>query len=156
GQYDISPDGKEIAFSATAYDEATREQRSAIYNVPVAGGPVTCLTPDHPAGDHLPRYSPDGRSIVYGAQQDKYFYADQVRVMIYDRAARTHKTWIDGWSLSPAHWTFASDGTLLLETECEGRVQLFAFKGTGQPQALTRGGCVSSVRSLKDGRVTFT
>ncbi|HET7226692.1 MAG TPA: S9 family peptidase [Candidatus Eisenbacteria bacterium] len=155
GQYDISPDGREIAFAAVAYDADKREQRSAIYTVPASGGAVTCITPDHPAGDHLPRYSPDGRMIVYGAQQDPYFYADQVRIMAYDRQAKTHTRWIKDWTLSPAHWTFAADGTLLLEVECEGRVDLWACRD-GSPRRVARGGTISGAHALKDGRVAFS
>jgi dipeptidyl aminopeptidase/acylaminoacyl peptidase len=155
GQYDIAPDGKEITFSALRYDEATREQRSAVYVVPMAGGAVICLTPDHPAGDFSPRYSPDGRWIVYGAQQDKYFYADRVRLMAYDRAAHTHTTWLVDWNLSPASWIFASDGTLVLEAESEGRISLFTHRRGAPPVQIVRGGCVSGARPLKEGRIAF-
>jgi dipeptidyl aminopeptidase/acylaminoacyl peptidase len=156
GQYDLSPDGKEIALCGISYDETSREQHSALYTVPVAGGPVTTLATDHAGGDQLPRYSPDGRFIIYGAQFEKYFYADQVRVMAYDRTAKTHAAWLDAWNLSPSHWTFGADGTLFLETECEGRVALYTAKRGATPMQIVRGGSLSGVRVAKDGRVTFT
>ena len=158
GQYDISPDGREIAFAAIGYDADKREQRSAIYVVPVTGGAVRCLTPDHPAGDQCPRYSPDGRVLVYGMTEDPYFYADQVRVMAYDRAAHTHTRWFREWTASPAHFTFNADGTLLLEAESEGRVDLFAAQG-GEgvtPKRIVRGGTASGARPLGRKDVVFT
>ncbi len=158
GQYDIAPDGKEIVFAGMTYDPAKREQRAAIWQVSLAGGPVTCLTPDHPADDHWPRYSPDGKHILYGMQHDRYFYADRVQLMACDRASKKHAPWCESWRLSPAHWEFAEDGTLLLEAESEGRVALFAYQGTGggEPTRIVRGGCAASVAPARGGRVFFT
>src|SRR5262249_13316502 len=49
GNYDIAPDGGEIAFSADVSTPPHRELRHAIFVVAVAGGPVRCLTPAAPA-----------------------------------------------------------------------------------------------------------
>ncbi len=154
GQYDIAPDGKEIAFAATHYDADKREQRAAIWTVPIAGGEAKCLTPDHPSDDHLPRYTPDGKAIVYGMQHDRAFYADRVRMMRYDRASKQHASLFD-WDLSPTHWTFGADGTLWLETERHARVGLFAWKGEGAPKPVSQHGCASSAAALADGRVAY-
>jgi dipeptidyl aminopeptidase/acylaminoacyl peptidase len=112
GQYDIAPDGREVVFAGIAYDETKGIVRSAIHTVPVAGGALRCLTSDHPSDDTRPRYSPDGKNIVYGMQRDPYFYADRVRLMRFDRAAKQHEPLLENWTLSPAHWEFAADGAL--------------------------------------------
>ncbi len=158
GNYDVSPNGREIAFAGIAYDTDKREQRSAIYTVPVTGGPVKCLTPDHPASDFTPRYTPDGRFLVYGMQEDPYFYADQARVMAFDRASGTHTRWFREWTCSPTHWAFADDGLMILEAESEGRCALFAARGSeaAVPAKIVRGGTVASARPLSRGRVAFT
>jgi dipeptidyl aminopeptidase/acylaminoacyl peptidase len=157
GQYDVSPDGKEIAYAGILFDEARSLMRTAIFTVPVAGGKPTALTPDHPADDSRPRYTPDGKSIVYGMQHDPFFYADRVRLMRYDRASNAHAALLDDWDLSPVHWEFAADGTLFLEAEENGRVCGFAL-GTGvrAPRRVVAGGSIAGLRPVAGGRLVFT
>ncbi len=154
GVYDISPDGKEIAFSAMGWVEHIPTVRSAVYTIPVAGGPMHCLTPDNPSDDSRPRYSPDGKRIVYGMQHDPFFYADRVRVMSIDRASGVHSELASSWDRSPSHWSFGRDGTLYLETEDAGRVSLFALAAAGEPKTILRGGWVSGARAA-GGKVFF-
>src|SRR5205085_5980385 len=153
GNYDIAPDGREIALSGITRRDSV--VRTYLYTVSVAGGPMTCLTADHPAHDVAPRYSPDGATLVYGMQHDPDFYADRIRIMVHDRAARTHREAWPGWTLSPAIWTFGKDGTLFLTAEEEARTSLFAWKDESAPQRIVRGGTVSGV-SAAAGRLWFT
>src|SRR2546427_5101072 len=51
---DVSPDGKTIAF----------ELSGDLYTMPVTGGAATRIT-SRPAFDSQPRYSPDGKHIVF-------------------------------------------------------------------------------------------
>ncbi len=155
GQFDISPDGKEIVFAGAAWDEPKQILRSAIHTVPVAGGVVTCLTPDHPASDLKPRYTPDGSGIVYGMQHDPDFYADRARMMRYDRASGTHHELFANWDRSPSAWEVGGDGTLFMVAEDRGRVSLFAGRSEPEPQALVRGGTVSGL-ALAGARLFFT
>jgi dipeptidyl aminopeptidase/acylaminoacyl peptidase len=155
GQYDIAPDGREIAFAGIAFDEKKSLLRSAIYTVATAGGAVRCLTPDHPSDDTRPRYTPDGRGIVYGMQHDPYFYADRIRLMRYDRAAQRHEPLAESWTLSPSHWELAGDGTLVIEAESAGRVGLFALRAGGEPRPLLERGSASGMNVARDGRVCF-
>ncbi len=155
GQYDLSPDGREIAFAAFVFDEARSLLVSRIFTVPVAGGALRCLTDGHPADDLRPRYSPDGKSIVYGMSHDPFFYADRIRLMRVDRASGAHAEWLGNWELTPAQWEFAADGTLVLEAEEAARVKLFAWRGTGVPVAITGDGAVGGF-TVAGTRVLFT
>jgi dipeptidyl aminopeptidase/acylaminoacyl peptidase len=156
GQYDIAPDGREIAYAGVVFDDQRSLLRSAIFTVPMAGGEPTCLTADHPADDIWPRYTRDGRSIVYGMSHDPFFYADRIRLMRYDRSARTHAALLDQWNLSPTHWEFGPDGTLYIEAEDAGRVSLFAVRAGAEPQPIVRGGTIAGLRPAGDGRLYFT
>ncbi len=147
GQYDLSPDGREIAFAGTHLAEPSGYLITHVYTVPVAGGPVKDVTPDHPATDALPRYSPDGKRLVYGMQVDPLFYADRVRMTEMDRATGAHREIAPDWKLSPSHWCFGDDGTLYLEAEDNARVALFALKGSGTPSRIVYGGTVSGARA---------
>ena len=157
GQYDLSPDGREIALAGVTLDVARSLLRSGIFTVPVAGGPIASLTPDHPSDDLRPRYTPDGKAIVYGMQHDPFFYADRVRLMRFERSGRTHEALLDSWDLSPTHWELAADGTLLIEAEENGRVSAFALgKGDTAPRRVVEGGSVAGLAPVAGNRLTFT
>jgi dipeptidyl aminopeptidase/acylaminoacyl peptidase len=157
GQYDISPDGKEVAYGGILFDESRSLIRTVVFTVPTAGGSPTALTMDHPADDMRPRYTPDGTAIVYGMQHDPFFYADRVRLMRYDRAARTHAALLDDWDLTPTHWEFAADGTLCFEAEENGRVCGFVLgRGDKAPRRVITGGSISGLAPAAGGRLFFT
>jgi dipeptidyl aminopeptidase/acylaminoacyl peptidase len=137
GQYDISPDGAEIAFSANASLPPHQVLRWALYTVPAAGGETVCLTPDHPADDVRPRYSPDGKSILYGIQTEPFFYADRVRLVRYDRASRSHTVLTEAWDRSAAGWEYREDGSVVLQSEDEARISVFTI---GAKELATGGG----------------
>ena len=164
GRFDIAPDGRELCYEGIVYDAPRSLLRSAIFTAPIprggdaagGAGAATCLTPANPANDLLPRYSPDGKYIVYGMQHDPHFYADRVRVMAWDRAAKRPLGWIEDWELSPGHWAFGPDGTLYLEAEEDARNSLFAWKGSGAPRRIVRGGFASGLRAGRDGRLFYS
>src|SRR6266853_1532327 len=162
GQYDVAPDGSEIAYVANSSKAPHHLLRWALFTVPTSGkGPIRCLTPEgtpkNSSDAHSPRYAPDGRSIVYGLQRDPYFYADKVRLVRYDRAAGTHTVLTEAWDRSPAAWEFLADGTLMIEAEDRGRLNLFAMKpGAATPQMAREGGASAGLAPGKDGRIYFT
>lgn len=157
GELDISPDGSEIAYAAHVLVGPTELLRYAIFTVPVAGGEPVCITPDNPADDRRPRYSPDGRSILYGAKHDILNYADRVRLVRYDRATRKHVTLSEGWDRSPTSWEIASDGAIVMEVEDHGRPCLFraplSAGGDFAPTLVARDGSLAGARPAQDGFV---
>ena len=158
GHYDISPDGREIALAGISFDAQRSLIVTRIYTLPLGAAGATalsCRTTGHPADDLRPRYSPDGKWLVYGMTHDPEFYADRVRLMRMDRASGKHEEWLGNWDLTPLHWEFASDGTLVFEAEQNARLKLFALSGTGEPRALTGDGSASSPAVLAGGRVAF-
>jgi dipeptidyl aminopeptidase/acylaminoacyl peptidase len=154
GQFDVSPDGSEIVLAGIAFHDEKSQIRASIWIVPTGSGEPRCLTADHPADDVRPRYAPDGESIVYGMQHDPMFYADRVRLMRYVRRSGEHQELSPDWELSPSHWEFQADGTLVIEAEDSARVSMFRFTGSGRPERIVRGGTVSGVRA-RGGRVWF-
>jgi dipeptidyl aminopeptidase/acylaminoacyl peptidase len=155
GQFDVSPDGREVAFSGISFDDARSFIVSRIYTVPATGGAPTCRTPDHPAENLRPRYSPDGRHLLYGMTHDPEFYADRPRLMRMDRASGRHEEWLGSWDLIPLHWDYAADGTVLFEAEQQARQRLFGWNGQGEPRALTQEGSISGATPLAGGKVAF-
>jgi dipeptidyl aminopeptidase/acylaminoacyl peptidase len=155
GQYDISPDGREIALAGISFDAQRSLIVTRIYTVPVSGGPLTCRTTGHPADDLRPRYTRDGKSIVYGMTHDPEFYADRVRLMRMDRSTGVSQEWLGNWDLTPTHWEFAADGALVFEAEQNARLRIFTYSGNNEPKALTGDGSASSSVPLAGGRIAF-
>jgi dipeptidyl aminopeptidase/acylaminoacyl peptidase len=162
GQYDIAPDGSEIAFAANSSRPPHYLLRWALSTVPTSGaGPVRCLTPEgtpeNSADAHRPRYSPDGKSILYGLQRDPFFYADRIRLTRYDRASGAHTVLTEAWDRSAAAWEFLPDGTLVVEAEDRGRVCLFRLQpGQTTPELILERGTIGGLRVSRAGRLYFT
>ena len=160
GQYDIAPDGSEIAFVANSSRSPHFKLRWALFTAPTGGGAVRCLTPEgtpeNSSDAHRPRYSPDGRSIVYGLQRDPYFYADRVRLTRYDRASGKHTVLTEAWDRSASAWEFLPDGSLVIEAEDRGRVKLFRLGPEGgTPAPICEEGTIGGARPGGDGRIHF-
>jgi dipeptidyl aminopeptidase/acylaminoacyl peptidase len=162
GQFDIAPDGREIAFVANSSEPPHHLLRWALYTVPTDGsGAIRCLTPAGTPPDsadaYRPRYSPDGASILYGIQRDPYFYADKIRLVRYDRASGSHTVLTEAWDRSPSGWDFAPDGTLALDVEDVGSPRLFVqAKGDAAPRRIGGDGSFTNLAPGKDGRLYFT
>lgn len=144
GQYDISPDGREIAFAANSSRPPHDRMRWAIYAVDVAGGPVRCLTEKDPGDDVRPRYSPDGRSIAFGMRHDDY-YGDRVRLSLYDRASGAIKVLTPDWDRSPTEWAWRDEKTLVGAVEDRARSAVFELPIDGAPKLLLCEGTVHGV-----------
>lgn len=155
GNYDVSPDGREVAFSGHSFDAARSLLVAHVYTVAITGGPVTCLTSSHPADNLRPRYSPDGKHLLYGMTHDAEFYADRVRLMRFDRASGQHSEWLGNWDYTPMHWDYLPDGRVVFEADHDARIKLFVYDGTGEPRALTSDGSVSGAAALAGNRVVF-
>ncbi len=127
GQYDIAPDGAEIVFCANATEPPYDQLRMSIFAVATAGGPARPLTPDHPADAVRPRYSPDGRHVVFGGKLDLGNMADRVRLHRLDRATGRAENLSEAWDRSAGAWAFADARTLVVEAEERGRGALFVM-----------------------------
>jgi dipeptidyl aminopeptidase/acylaminoacyl peptidase len=60
----LSPDGATAAYVVEQYDEQSNEARSAIWLVPLSGGPARRFTSGE-AMDSMPRWSPDGDRLAF-------------------------------------------------------------------------------------------
>jgi dipeptidyl aminopeptidase/acylaminoacyl peptidase/tetratricopeptide (TPR) repeat protein len=127
----FSPDGQEIAYTATpAVDEAWSTNHD-IYVVPVAGGTPRQIT-TNPAADGFPRYSPDGRTIAYRAQRRPGFEADRWELMAFDRRTGESRSLTEHFDSSVEAFVWANDSRrLYFPAEHEGNVPLYTVSHAG-------------------------
>jgi len=144
--YAFSPDGRELAY--TAKDQGREDAWSTdlnLYTVPVDGGSPTLITAANRAADQNPVYSPDGRTILYGAQSRPGFESDHVRLMAYDRSARTSRDILPNWDRNADAYAFSPRGdAIYINAVDASRNKLYRITRSGSgwtttPQLLTSG-----------------
>src|SRR5271165_2701317 len=70
GEPSVSPDSKWVAFSAVDVSLDANTKTPHLWIVPVAGGEAKRLTPATGAGEDRPRFSPDGKRLIFESSQD--------------------------------------------------------------------------------------
>jgi dipeptidyl aminopeptidase/acylaminoacyl peptidase len=145
--FDISPDGQEIAFVSDVDARGTRPNTD-IFVMPIAGGTPLNITSANLASDANPLYSPDSKSLAWTANKI-VGAADRDRVIVMDRAAGPQSArdlsanW--DWSASDMDWT--SDSRALIIT-AEDRPTRRVFRmdlNGGTPRRITGEGDFAGV-----------
>ncbi len=154
--YDISPDGKEIAVSMNATKPPYEQLKSSIFVLKTDGsGEIENITKDNPANDVNPVYSPDGNYILYGKNKILHFYADKIRMVVYDRNNKTHNNITEDIDLSCQQWIWSDNGnTIYFHAEDHAMKSLFSIPADGgDVTEIYRGGTADNV--TKAGRRTL-
>jgi dipeptidyl aminopeptidase/acylaminoacyl peptidase len=156
GTWDISPDGSEIALTANRTAAPYDQLISGVYLISTGAEKREPKLITEWSGSHAarPRYSPDGKWIVFGVQEDNSFYADRVQPVAYERATGERKTLAESWDRSAGEWEFADDCTLVLSAEDRGASALYTLPldKNAEPALLARGGTYSGLK-VAGGRV---
>jgi len=154
----FSPDGSEIAFTATPVPvhEESWSTNHDIYTVPVAGGPPRQIT-TNPAADGFPRYSPDGRYIAYRAQRRAGFEADRWELMLYERATGNVRSLTGAFDAHVGAFLWAPQGDrIYFESEVKAANSLFSVNpASGEIRTVYEGGSNHDISITPDGRTLF-
>jgi dipeptidyl aminopeptidase/acylaminoacyl peptidase len=150
----FSPDGQEIAYTATpAVNEAWNTNHD-IYTVSVTGGAPKQLT-TNPAADGFPRYSPDGRYIGYRAQRQPGFEADRWELILYDRRTGQTRSLTENFDSWVDAFVWAADSQrLYFPAEEQGRQPIYTVSLRGNDVKKVVDDAVNSdVNVSADGRL---
>ncbi len=103
--FDIAPDGRELAVSALTKGAPYDTLVSDILLLPTDGsGTMRCVTGDNLGDDDAPRYTADGRWILFGRRLDPRRNAARTRLMRLERATGTITEICRDFDRSPADW----------------------------------------------------
>lgn len=152
--FDVSPDGKELCFVADSAKDPGTDTNLDLYSLPLdKKGKPRNTTADNTANDTHPVYSPDGKYLAFLRQKIKFFYADQQRLMVMDRARRITREYaaeLDRSCMNP-RWLLpeklAEVGWHALTCEVEDKGQVRIFAAPNNPPAYSLPGN-ASYRSL--------
>ena len=167
--YDISPDGKWVAFKSKA-PELPRANNTASYIYLVShdgskkpeaiNGPDSPGTPDGVKGDSSgPAFSPDSERLAYFQMTDIAYESDRRTLYVYTIGSKqTIPALAKDWDRSPSAAKWTADGkNLIINTEDRARNRLFILPADAddefKPRNFTDGGSVASFYNLPSGEI---
>ena len=154
--WDLSPEGDEIAYGVNNTEPPYRTINFDVFIQKIGAEPRN-LTEDNSAHDMIPRYSPDGRWIVYGRNRRPDIDPDFGRLARYDRRSGETRILAEDWDTQADSWTFTPDGkTLVFHAQEKGRVHIYSLPVEGgTPKLLAKGGTTGGV-DVTGNRIVFT
>lgn len=154
--WDLAPDGGEIAYSVNNTEPPYQTLNFDVFVRKIGSEPRN-ITEDNPAHDMAPRYSPDGRFLVYGRNRRPDVDPDFARLGRYDRKSGDTRMLAEDWDAQADGWTFTPDGrTLVFHVQEKGRVHVYSMPvDGGAPRLLAKGGTTGGVDAAGN-RIAFT
>ena len=152
--YDISPDGRELALTVDLAPEPAMMNESDIVVVSLATRRHRTLTGDSGLSDAGPRYSPDGRHLVWSSYNVKRAFNDQGRVTLHDRRTGRARRLASRLDRATSKLAWAPDAkSLYLLVEDRGRHGLHRLGlNDPLPTPVAPAGTVGGFALSRDGR----
>ena len=137
-----SPDGARIAFvsdrSGKAYDDS---DNTDIWTIPATGGPLTKIS-DHAFNDEAPRWSPDGKRILFAGQTARHQFP---KLYITNSAGGSpSELAVKDLDLIPSDLHWPAPGSAFFSADIKGESQIFR----ADPVAHTFAAVTSGPRGL--------
>lgn len=153
----FAPNGDSLVFSVRIAGRTEAWSTNFdLYQVPADGSAAPKnLTAANPAWDTQPRFTPDGRKLVYLAMKRAGFEADRYGIMVMDLASGQTREIDPDWDRSPGDIGLSDDGRTVYATADDlGQTPLFAIQlASGKVSRLTGAGQVSGFSPGKAGIV---
>ncbi|HTS03908.1 MAG TPA: S9 family peptidase [Thermoanaerobaculia bacterium] len=147
--FDLSPDGRELAFASNRDADPAFSTNADVFTVPVGGDAAAPAAPKNLTAvnkgfDGSPRYSPDGRFLAFTRQVTPRYEADRERIILRDRATGAERDVTASFDDTVRDFDFSRDGSRIFFTaDVKGRTPLYEIVlATGALRA------VSSVGTL--------
>lgn len=108
GDYDVSPDGRLLAFVANAAEQGIYPDPD-VFLLEIGKTEPTNLTRGNTAPDFAPLFSPDGSMLAFLRQHIPGFYADQQKLMIHELATARTRLVLGDWDRSAEGLVWSPD-----------------------------------------------
>jgi dipeptidyl aminopeptidase/acylaminoacyl peptidase len=155
--YDIAPDGREIAITADLAPEPQMMNQTDIVTIDLGSRRRRVLTAGTHTADAHPRYSPDGRALVFHAYETKRAFNDQGHLAVVARGGGPVRRLAPKLDRATGHVAWTPDSRALLFTvESRGRqgiARLPVGNGAAMPSLVVQGGMVGGFTQSRDGSV---
>ncbi len=138
GSYDIHPDGTHIAFTSNSSDQNVHPEID-LFLARIGEASARNLTPENPAGDGSPMFSPDGQMLAWGSRAIPGFYADTLNIKVMDLEGGDIRTVTEAWDRSPGGLIWSADSSGFYGTAADnGTMRMFHIRlSDGQVRAVT-------------------
>ena len=154
GSWDVSPDGSEIAFTAVRSERPYHDLINGVYRLKLDGSEPELISEWTNSHATRPRYSPDGKWLLHGMQEEEGFYADKVRLVAHELSSGKHIVLTDNVDLSAETWEFASADSVAFIAEDRGANAIYSLEfaravnspGEVAPKQIARGGWYSGLK----------
>ncbi|MEO5693387.1 MAG: S9 family peptidase [Usitatibacter sp.] len=144
--FDISPDGREIAFASDPAEDKRFDHETELVTLDLRSRKFRALTRTSKLAVECPKYSPDGRYIAMLSQDLRKSFVAPSRLALLDRRSGKLEVVTARWDrglAAPLAWSGDST-SVFFHAEDEARVHLFRWKmGTAKAEVVARGGAVS-------------
>lgn len=156
--FDVSPDGKELAFTSQREAFPASSTNVDLYVVPVDGTPDQLkapknLTAKNPAADVSPRYSPDGKWLAFRMQRTPGYESDRFLLALFDRSAGTSRVLTEPFDSWVGDYRFSHDSKrVYFLADVRGRTPLHVLDlASGGIGVVAATGLVDSFELSPDG-----
>jgi dipeptidyl aminopeptidase/acylaminoacyl peptidase len=154
--FDISPDGRHIAFVFDAHPHKQIDHCKALAEIAVRSGKVETVVGDKAWNCEAPRYSPDGAQLAFLIAHQGKRHTHHHQLAVWQRLGR-HQVLSADWDHevnAPLRW--AADGSAVyFGAEREGQRHLYRFTLTGrQAEIAVAGGWLHGFDVAGDTVVT--
>ena len=154
--YDISPDGRALAFSHDPAADKRFDHAHEIVELEIRTRRFRCLTRGSPLNHFAPRYSPDGKHLALLTQDLRRSHIAPHRLTLIDRASGKLEVLRTSWDRSvhePMQWAPDSKAVVFV-AEDDARQHLFRWEiGKRAPEIVARGGTVADFALAADAAV---
>ena len=152
GDFDISPDGLEIAFGRNDDKDEAASTNAELFVVATGSGGVPKKIGTAAGYDGLPVYSPDGSMIAYHAQLLAGFEADRWRLFVYDRKTGVSKNLTESFDRNIDEIAWSPDSKTIYFTATDGTASpLFSIPVSGGTPKKIATGHLTQLSISRDG-----
>jgi dipeptidyl aminopeptidase/acylaminoacyl peptidase len=151
GEYDVSRDGKRLAFVADSRPGSVYPDRD-VFLMDIGAKDAKNITADNEAPDGSPMFAPDGRTLAYTRQAIPGFYGDRVKLALHDLRSGSTTLLHENWDRSASGLVWAPDSRGFYGAiDDAGTRRVYYLPLKGEPKRITDATDFDGLSIAEDG-----